>query len=354
MLFDLFFELSVPPYLDVSEQDIYQQTLDQIALADTLNYHTAWLVEHHFMRHYSHASAPEIFLAAASQRSQRLRLGHAIVPLPYSHPVRVAERLSALDIVSNGRMEFGFGRGFSPLEYDTFGVAMKDSRSYTEESLKIIQQVFNRQPVSIAGKHFQFNELDVLPYPVQQPHPPIWTAAVSPESFEMAARLGIGALAGPFKPWFMVKEDIKLYRQAWAQHQGPDSQPLTAMTIGIYCHEDKKQARLDAKQPFEWFYRNLLEQTRPVLDKLYESYEYYRNMGRLNKLFGAAVNLRILETAGMAIVGTPEHCVKKLRALEKAGVDHAILAVGAGAMPADKIERSMQLISEQVIPQFQS
>ncbi|MGD8497449.1 MAG: LLM class flavin-dependent oxidoreductase, partial [Chromatiales bacterium] len=94
MRFDLFYELSVPPFLERSERRVFHDTLNEIALGEELGYSTAWLVEHHFMPAYSHSSAPELFLAAASQRTRRIRLGHAIVPLPYNHPVRVAERIA--------------------------------------------------------------------------------------------------------------------------------------------------------------------------------------------------------------------------------------------------------------------
>jgi alkanesulfonate monooxygenase SsuD/methylene tetrahydromethanopterin reductase-like flavin-dependent oxidoreductase (luciferase family) len=356
MFFDLFYELSVPSQFGKSEARVFNDSLNELALADTLGFHCAWLVEHHFMREYSHSTAPELFLAAASQRTQRLRLGHGIVPLPYHHPIRVAERLASLDILSNGRVEFGYGRGFSPKEYDCFGVDMADSRSYTKESLDIIRQSFSGQPIDFAGKHFQFDQLEVLPKCLQQPHPPIWAAAVSPESYDLAAQQGVGVLVGPFKPWFMVKEDIKRYRQAWQQHQASTQEqslnPKVAMTVGILCLEDGKRARQLAKPAFEWFYGHLLNQTRPILQQLYEGYEYYKRMGSLHTMFSKVIKLSLLETMGMAIVGDPEHCIKKLRKLEEQGVDHVICAVGAGALDTEVVQESMRTLAEKVMPAF--
>lgn len=307
---------------------------------------------------YSHSSAPELFLAAASQRTRRIRLGHAIVPLPYNHPVRVAERIATLDLLSNGRAEFGFGRGFSPREYASFGIDTADGRSYTEESLEIVRRSFAGDPVSFNGRHFQLDRVEILPKVVQRPHPPIWTAAVSPDSFELAARLGIGALIGPFKPWFMVKEDIRRYREAWTRHHGEDPvgaglNPRVAMTIGVYCDHDAKRARRLARQPFEWFYGHLLGQTRPILEGLYEGFEYYRKFGRFAGLLNKAVNLSLLETLGMSVVGDPEHCVKRLRAIAEAGVDHVLLAFGAGAMPSEAVQDSMRLFAERVAPELE-
>ena len=352
---DLFHELSVPPFGGRTEARVYADTLEELSLADTLGFTTAWVVEHHFMREYSHSSAPEMFLAAASQRTRRLRLGHAVVPLPYHHPVRVAERLATLDILTGGRAEFGFGRGFSPAEYATFGVDMGDSRSLTEEALAVLRLSFGPERVSFRGRHFHFDDLDVVPRVVQRPHPPLWTAAVSPESFEMAARLGVGTLVGPFKPWFMVREDIRRYRASWRDHHGngppgPGLNNRVAMTVGILCLEDGARARREARQPFEWFYRQLLGQTRPVLEKLYDSYEYYRRMGRFRGLMDHAVNLKLLDTLGMAVVGDPEHCARRLLSLREAGVDHVLCAFGAGAMDTRIVRESMELFARQVLP----
>jgi len=358
MRFDLFYELSVPAFAGRDETRVFHETLDELQLAEDCGFTTAWLVEHHFMPEYSHSSSPELFLAAASQRTQRLRLGHAIVPLPYNHPVRVAERLATLDVLSEGRVEFGFGRGFSPKEYASFGADMADSRTLTREALEIIQRSFAGEPVSYEGQHFRLEAVDILPKVVQRPHPPIWTAAVSPESYELAAELGIGALVGPFKPWFMVREDIKRYRAAWAHRHGEDppeagQNPRVGMTVGIFCLEDGAEARRIAKEGIVWFYRQLLGQTRPVLEKLYAGYEYYRKVGRLSGLIDKTLGLGTLETLGMVIVGDPEHCVRKLHALEAAGVDHVLCAVGAGVLPTEQIQRSMQVMARDVLPAFQ-
>ena len=357
MDFDLFYELSVPEQLGCSEQQIYSQAIEEIQLADSLDYRTAWLVEHHYMKGYSHSSAPELFLAALSQQTKKIRLGHAIVPLPYNHHVRVAERVATLDILSNGRLEFGFGRGFSPKEYDSFGVAMSDSRTVTKESFEIIKSSFTGDAINFHGQHYKLNDIELFPKVLQNPHPPIWTAAVSPSSYEMAAKLGIGAMVGPFKPWFMVKEDIKLYRKSWKKFhsettKNPSLNPKVAMTVGILCLEDEKRAHEIGKPAFEWFYRNLLQQTSPVLKNLHESYEYYKSIGKFQGLLSKTVNLKILEAFGLVIVGNPEHCVKKLKKLEDASVDNVLLAIGAGAIDTNIVKESMQLINDQVIPHF--
>ena len=346
MQFDLFYEISQPPQLKRSEIDAFTQTLAEIDLADRLGFGCAWLVEHHFMRGYSHSAKPDLILAAASQRTQKIRLGLAVTPLPYHHPIHIAERAATLDILSQGRLELGIGRGFSPQEYQAFGVQMSQSRSMTAESLAIIRKAFARQPVTFHGQHYQLDALDILPYPVQTPHPPLWTAAVSPETFLWAAQEQLGMLAGPFKPWFMVKQDIRHYRDAW-QAASP---PRIGMTVGIFCLPDGKQARALAKDALIWFYRQLFATTLPVLEKLYPGYEHFHELGKFRNLLEAGINLTLLETFGMVVVGSPAECIAKLQKYRTAGVTNLLCAVGAGALDTALIQESMHCIAEQVMP----
>ncbi|MHB8622722.1 MAG: LLM class flavin-dependent oxidoreductase [Sulfuricaulis sp.] len=353
MRFDLFYELAVPNFTGRSEPQVYQETLEELAVAESSGFHTAWLVEHHFMREYSHCSAPDLVLAAASQRTKTLRLGHAVIPLPYHHPLHVAERLATLDILTNGRVEFGFGRGFSPHEYAAFGVDMADSRGLVDEALAIIQQTFKQQTVNYVGRHFTLENVEVLPKFVQKPHPPLWMAAVSPDSFELAARLGIGVLVGPFKPWFMVKADIEKYRLAWKKYANrSEEKPRVGMTLGLLCLEDGQCARALAKTHILWFYHELLQLTAPVLETLHAGYEYYQKMGTLRFLAEKTLSLAVLESLGLVVAGNPAHCRKKLEAYRAAGVDHLLCAISAGGVPTDMVQESMRTLAKHVMPYF--
>lgn len=357
MEFDLFYELAVPGFTGRSEQQVYEETLEEIALADGLDFHTAWLTEHHFMPEYAHSAAPDLFLAAAAQRTRRIRLGHAIIPLPYHHPLQVAERAATLDILSNGRLELGFGRGFSPKEYQAFGIAPENSRTLVDEALQILLLAFHTtEPISFKGQHFCFDSIAVRPRVVQRPNPPLWMAAVSPASFELAAKLGVGVLAGPFKPWFMVKEDILRYRKSFAHYHGDSTTciPRVGMTLGIFCLDDHEQARECARTNITWFYRELLRLTSPLLTDLQASYEYYRKFGSLGPILKGGINLPVLEHLGMVVAGNPAHCRKKLAAYQKAGVDHLLCAVGAGASPSDLNKQSLITLNEHVLPAFRS
>jgi alkanesulfonate monooxygenase SsuD/methylene tetrahydromethanopterin reductase-like flavin-dependent oxidoreductase (luciferase family) len=349
MRFDLFFELSNPPQLGLSEAEVYAETLAQIELADHLGYGCAWLVEHHFLRGYSHSSKPELVLAAAAARTRAIRLGHAIVPLPLHHPVHVAERVATLDVLSRGRLEVGIGRGFSPREYAAFGADLAASRALCDEGLAILQESFARRPVTFHGRFYQLDALDIVPHVVQRPHPPLWAAAVSPDTYSWAAAHGLGILAGPFKPWFMVKHDIGRYVAAWNGSEAP----RIGMTLGVLCLRDRRRAHRLAADAFKWFYGELFAATLPVLERSYPSYEQLHELGRFRALMKLGVDLGLLETVGLAVVGDPAECRDKLRKYAASGVTHLLLAFGAGAVEGTVVRESLELFAQEVMPALQ-
>jgi len=348
MRFDLFYEFAVPAHAGRSEAAVYADTLAEIELADDLGYGCAWLVEHHFMRGYSHSSKPELLLAAAAARSARIRLGHAIIPLPLHHPVHVAERVATLDVLSGGRLEIGVGRGFSPQEYATFGQDMGDSRALVEEGLAILRASFRDGPVNHRGPRYALENLDIVPRVVQRPHPPLWTAAVSPETYDWAAAQQLGVLAGPFKPWFMVEQDLRRYRNAWTHAAAPRA----GMTVGVLCLADGKRAQALANAAFRWFYGELYKTALPVLERLYPGYEHMHEIGRFRSLLKLGVNLGLTDFAGLTVVGTPAECVARLQKYHDAGVTHILCAFGAGALDTATVRESMTLFSREVMPAF--
>lgn len=325
-----------------------EQVLAEIVAADASGFDGVWLAEHHFMRGYSHSSKPELVLAAAAARTRRLRLGLGIVPLPLHHPVHVAERVAMLDVLSRGRLEVGLGRGFSPAEYAAFGVEMGESRSRVTESLAILRASFTGQPLHHSGKHFAVRDVAITPRPVQRPHPPLWTAAVSPSTFDWAAQEGLGVLVGPFKPWMMVRSDIARFRAAWKREESP----RIGMTVGMLCLRDGRRAKALAAPALSWFYGELLRVTAPVLERLYPSYEQFRALGRFRKLVALGPRPSLLAAAGMTIVGDPGECIERIAKLERAGVTNLLCAVGAGAVPTEIVLESLECIATEVLPAY--
>src|SRR3974390_1485146 len=177
MKFGIFYELQLPrPWGVDDERRLYQNALSQVELADKLGYDYAWEVEHHFLEEYSHSPAPESFLAAASQRTKQIRLGHGIYQVTPNHPARVAERVSALDLLSGGRCEFGMGESASITELEPFGVAMENKREIFEEAVRPLLPMLRGGGGEHHGKYFNMPLRTGLPKPYQKPPPPLWVA----------------------------------------------------------------------------------------------------------------------------------------------------------------------------------
>ena len=202
MRFGLFYEHQLPrPWEQGDEHRLLKQALDQVALADSLGFDYVWEVEHHFLEEYSHSSAPEIFLAAASQRTSRIRLGHGIVQLPvgFNQPARVAERIATLDLVSDGRVDFGTGEASSEAELAGFGVDRSTKRDQWHEALDVITRMFVEEPFAgYEGDFVRMPPRNVVPKPLQRPHPPLWVACSRRDTIHLAATKGIGALSFSF------------------------------------------------------------------------------------------------------------------------------------------------------------
>jgi alkanesulfonate monooxygenase SsuD/methylene tetrahydromethanopterin reductase-like flavin-dependent oxidoreductase (luciferase family) len=222
MKFGLFYELQLPKPADKDqwnpedERRIYHEMLDQVASADSLGFDYVFEVEHHFLEEYSHSSAPEMMMAALSQRTKTIRLGHGIVLTPpgYNHPARVAERISALDIISNGRVEFGSGESASEMELGGFRVQRQLKKAMWEEATREITNMMVQTPYpGFDGQYFTMPARNVVPKPVQKPHPPLWVAASRRETTMVAARLGMGSLGFKFEtPDELGERALEYYR----------------------------------------------------------------------------------------------------------------------------------------------
>src|SRR6201987_1344522 len=199
MKFGIFYELQLPrPWQAGDELRLYQNALTQLELADRCGYDHAWVGEHHFLEEYSHSPSPESFLAAASQRTRQIRLGHGIFQLTTNHPARVAEKVAVLDLLSNGRCEFGMGESASITELTLFGRDMETKREVFEEAVQAIFPMFTRVGTEHHGKYFDMPLRNVVPKPGQKTHPPLWMACSQLPTIERAGQNGFGALGFQF------------------------------------------------------------------------------------------------------------------------------------------------------------
>jgi alkanesulfonate monooxygenase SsuD/methylene tetrahydromethanopterin reductase-like flavin-dependent oxidoreductase (luciferase family) len=189
------FQMPKPWPGEDAEVNLYRNAMEQAIHAEAVGFHSYWQTEHHFYTEIGHSSAPEVFLAALAQHTKTIRLGLGVVVLPCNHPFRVAEQIATLDQVSNGRVEFGTGRGASNYHIEAFGISPEESREVWEESLQVICSLFlNDKFPGHRGKYYDLPARSLVPKPIQKPHPPIWVAATQPSTFETAARMGLGVL----------------------------------------------------------------------------------------------------------------------------------------------------------------
>src|SRR3954447_17368995 len=239
--------MSTPrPFTGGIEPQVFMNALEQARLADELGFDWVWAVEHHFLEEYSHCSAPEVVLAAVAMQTSRLRVGHgAVVCVPeMNHPIRVAERAAALDIVSGGRLDVGTARSSTYTELGGFFANPDDTKMAWDEFVHVLPRMWTEERVSHQGATFSFPERAILPKPVQDPHPPMWVTVTTPGTELDAADRGIGCLGVAAASFREQERRTAEYRKR-IQHCEPVSSVVNdqvATLNFLYCHEDDKVA----------------------------------------------------------------------------------------------------------------
>ena len=349
MKFGIFYELQLPrPWAERSEYQLLQDALGQIELADRLGFDYAWCVEHHFLEEYSHCSAPEVFLGAATQRTTRIRLGHGIIQLPTNHPLRVAERVATLDLLSGGRVELGLGEGQGPVELHPFGARVREKREVWEEAVQALVPAFTQTSWQWQGQYFKFPARNVLPKPFQKPHPPLWVACSNITTIASAGRWGMGALGFQFvspaaaRAW-VNRYYLELTRNPARLADYP-ANPNIAMVSGFMCAPTDAEA-LDKASGWTFFVFCLSHYGRhgipnPGEGNMWEAYQQWRHTDRAQ------------ETLRSGLIGAPETIRRRLREFEATGVDQVILLAQAGRTAHDDICRSLELFAREVMPEF--
>jgi alkanesulfonate monooxygenase SsuD/methylene tetrahydromethanopterin reductase-like flavin-dependent oxidoreductase (luciferase family) len=363
MQFGIFYEHQLPrPWTDGAEQRLFQEALEQVELADRLGIDYAWEVEHHFLEEYSHSSAPEVFLAACSQRTQRIRLGHGIrqVIPGYNHPARTAEVIATLDLVSNGRVEFGTGESSAALELGGFGIPVAEKRRiYMEATAQICNMLAMDPYPGYRGRYFDMPCRNIVPKPVQRPHPPLWVACSQRETIRMAARMGIGALTFAFvdpaeaKAW--VDEYYAIIKSEACVPIGHAINANICMVSSFSCHQDRETAARRGLEGFEFFGYALgslygFGEHRPGRTDLWKEFQGLRKAHieqQMQDLTGAL-------TGGRGGIGTPQDLRAHLAKFEVCGVDQVTFIQQAGMNRHDHICEALTLFADEVMPEFKA
>jgi alkanesulfonate monooxygenase SsuD/methylene tetrahydromethanopterin reductase-like flavin-dependent oxidoreductase (luciferase family)/putative sterol carrier protein len=330
-----------------------------------------WEVEHHFLEEYSHSSASDVFLAAASQRTERIRLGLGILPLPpgYQHPARVAETVATLDLISDGRVEFGTGETSSGAELEGFGVDRDSKRAQWEEALGAVTRMMVEEPFAgIEGRFVSMPQRNVVPKPLQKPHPPLWVACSRRETIRLAAEKGIGALSFSFVEPEEAAEWVAEYRAIIASDRcvpaGFAVNPRVAVVLPMMCARDEAEAierGIDGAHFFGYSLAHyyVFGDHRPGRTNIYEEFLRRRDeVGFARSVITAdraPLGLRVMQQGLGSLrgaIGTPDQIADLCRRYEAAGVDQVIFVLQAGRNRHEHICESLELFGSEVLPEF--
>ncbi|MFF8845291.1 LLM class flavin-dependent oxidoreductase [Streptomyces sp. NPDC015127] len=362
------------PWAEDSEERLFNEALEQIELADRLGLDYAWATEHHFFEEYSHSSAPDVFLAAAAARTKNIRLAHGIVHLPpaVNHPVRVAERLGVLDLISGGRLDFGSGQGSSQLEVGAFGIELQDKYDQWHEALEVIVRMMTETPFTgHKGTWVDVPPRNIVPKPKQKPHPPLWRACTRRESIQDAAREGLGALAFSFVNPEEAREWVDAYYTTLASQEcrpvGRAVNANVAMVLPFMCHEDEEVALDRGLEAAHFFSYSLMHyyvtgEHRPGVTDIWAGFQEAKESLGFTREAAAPpqdgtasqVEQAMMDQVGMLRrgIGTPEQIRDIVRRYEEVGVDQIIFSVQIGKNKHEHICESLELFAREVMPEF--
>jgi alkanesulfonate monooxygenase SsuD/methylene tetrahydromethanopterin reductase-like flavin-dependent oxidoreductase (luciferase family) len=352
--FGIFYEHQFPrPWEEGGELKLFQDALEQVELADKLGIDACWEVEHHFLEEYSHSSAPEVFLAAASQRTKNIRLGHGIVLMPpnYNPPARIAERIATLDLVSNGRVDFGTGESASRAELEGFNINPADRREMWRETVEQVANMLAMDPYpGYQGKYFSMPTRNVVPKPVQKPHPPLWVACSNRQTIHLAAQLGIGALTFAFIDPQEARHWVTDYYETLKNECVPIGHAVNAniaMVSSFSCHQDAEEAARRGMDGFRFFQFALghhysFGRHRPGRTNIWKQFELVRD----------EIGMEAIVGGGTGGIGTPAQLRDHLRVFAECGVDQTVFIQQGGKNKHEHICESLNLFAAEVMPEF--
>ena len=378
MKFGLFYELQLPKPLDSDqwhpddEYRLIQETLEQIAFADKLGFEYVFQVEHDFLEEYAHSSAPEVVLAAASQRTAQIRLGHGIIHMPptFNHPIRVAERIATLDLVSNGRVEFGTGEG-GDIENTGFGIDVRQKKAMWEEATRECLKMMVQTPYDgCDGQFIKVPVRNVIPKPRQKPHPPVWVAASRRETMFLAARFGMGALGFGFETPEEAKERIARYWELVREECMPIGaaiNPAVTALGSLMCCPSNEEAiakGLSGAQMFGFLLgRGQRNYGRDHFHRQFKALSEDERLTQYAQRQGLKVvdaepedeSARALYRASRrgGFIGSPEFIRDTIRKYEAAHNDLLLFIVQSGDRKHEDIMASLELFAKEVLPEFQ-
>lgn len=335
--------LIVPATLS-GQPERYSEILEQVQAAEELGFDYVWLTEHHFSE-YGRPSIPTMaaYLAA---KTRRIRIGLSVIVLPFHNPIHVAEDIATLDHLSQGRIDFGMGRGSYALEFAGFNIPREESPDRLQESFEIITKAWTTDSFSFNGQFWSMNDVNVLPKPFQHPHPPIWQPAASAGTIRKIVERGIHCLVGYYLQEYADRKEK--FFDLW--HRTCQEYGRTDLRLGhnefVHVADTAEEAYADAKEPLAWY--------KAMHVKL-SGVETLPNEAYPDKAAQIAYRASLdpeYVTRNMTAIGDPETVTRRVQFFADCGVEHLLCYMGFGPLPQAKVLKSMELLSRHVMPQF--
>jgi alkanesulfonate monooxygenase SsuD/methylene tetrahydromethanopterin reductase-like flavin-dependent oxidoreductase (luciferase family) len=364
--FALFYEIPVArPWQPDSEHRAFKNTLEQAVYGDQMGFHAFWTVEHHFLEEFSHCSNPEVLYGAVAARTKNMRIGYGVRlgPKPYNHPVRSAESAAVLDLISDGRVDFGTGRSSTRLELEGFGIHPDDTREMWQEAVGHIIGCWTNDEYAFEGKHWSMPRRRVQPKPLQTPHPPVFGATGSDSGHQLMGELGLGLCSFSVGvPPEDVKRRIDIYRKAIAGCTTPMgatvNNQVAAFTM-VNCAPTQAESYDVSRDSFVWYTKRSAELITSVaawLEEMKRDLGTYQYLGEVQQIVKQGmhdlVDFDYLQSQNAVIVGDPDEVVRRCKAYEAAGVDLLLCLVNPYAISHEKVMQTIELMGKYVIPEF--
>jgi natural product biosynthesis luciferase-like monooxygenase protein len=337
-----------------SEKEFLNENIELAEYADDVGFHSIWLAEHHFTE-YGVMPSTQVFGSFVAGRTKNIRIGSGVVVLPFHNPVRVAEEFALLDIISDGRLDFGIGRGYQPAEFKGYGIPFEESKSRFDESLEIIQQAWVNGEVNYKGKHYQFENLTVRPRPVQRPVPPFFGASFNADTIKYQAQKKMNLL---FSSLSAQGYHIDEYWSTLEKMgENPDDYRMGVLVF-VYLDEDREKAYRDFEKPCMWYFRTFLKM---IPSKEYPTDEgFYINLhekmaAMLNAYDAGELSFKeIIENSVFShsyLVGDPAYVKEKLEQLQDKykGITDVLCWTRLGGLDHSKVMSSMDLLMNKVL-----
>jgi alkanesulfonate monooxygenase SsuD/methylene tetrahydromethanopterin reductase-like flavin-dependent oxidoreductase (luciferase family) len=334
---------------DENYERAYGEMLEQIQYGEELGFESVWLAEHHFSA-YGSMPSPQVAAAAVAQITKKMDIGMGISILNFDNPVRIAEDYAMVDILSNGRLKFGAGRGYQPSEAKGLGVTMENTREIFWESVEIIQGLWSNDRFSYNGRFFQFEDLKLTPKPIQK-RIPFYHACISPASFDLMVEKG--AQEFMVTPTLMVMDDVLDYtRRTRDRLIQKGITPSIHMNLQMNIAEDTDQAIKNVEQEMKVYFNKVLELIPGA--KGTQAPATYERFAEVANEFNGPLDVGGLNKTGVALLAGSQEAINRLEVVEEAGIDSLSCWFRMGGMEHRKVMKAMKRYADEVLPYFKT